>query len=517
MSSTDSPRESCISSGRRTIGWPPSSTTPGLEGERACACVGFSKTSATTAALERARGARRGLQLGARSSSASRSSAIELVAGEQVPRQARAVVRRAARPDLEPLPRPRRARAPRATCCAEFARDARRLGVGRRAAAGGARRGGRRRSRARAARRRARALTSRNALLPLRRAGRRAPAGPLKSNGGGSNAILVRGERDRRAPRALRLRRWPERRVVHAVRLRRRHWVAQRPRPGRTRSSARRPTSTRGRGGDAALGGGRAGASSAATSTSARPRVPGFARARRPRRRPRLRPRPAVASAPATLPSAARCPTTRRSSSTCARERLRCEACRATIAIRTSSRRCSRARPRARRLRRRRPTAGSAGTRRPRRPPSRRPTATPARAMRRGDEGFDVRAARPDGRRSAQTVTWTNDDAVAARRRRATDGATFESDDARQGGDVRATRRRRPATIDYVCTLHSGAWTARSPSRRSAAARSRAASAARARRACPRLGRTPSCTRRRRASKNARTRQSRSRGGSSSQ
>lgn len=66
------------------------------------------------------------------------------------------------------------------------------------------------------------ALTSRNALLPLRRAiARRAPD-LIKSNGGGANVILVR----RGSPaaritdhRTVLLRRWPERRVCHAVAL----------------------------------------------------------------------------------------------------------------------------------------------------------------------------------------------------------------------------------------------------------------------------------------------------------
>jgi endonuclease/exonuclease/phosphatase (EEP) superfamily protein YafD len=40
----------------------------------------------------------------------------------------------------------------------------------------------------------------------------------IKSNGGGANAILVRGEAIAEHRRAV-LRRWPERRVVHAVRL----------------------------------------------------------------------------------------------------------------------------------------------------------------------------------------------------------------------------------------------------------------------------------------------------------
>lgn len=62
-------------------------------------------------------------------------------------------------------------------------------------------------------------LTSRNQLLPLRRAiASRAPD-RLKSNGGGANAILVRGPWSITAHGRLRLRLRPERRVVHAVRI----------------------------------------------------------------------------------------------------------------------------------------------------------------------------------------------------------------------------------------------------------------------------------------------------------
>jgi endonuclease/exonuclease/phosphatase family metal-dependent hydrolase len=60
-------------------------------------------------------------------------------------------------------------------------------------------------------------LTSRNALLPLRRAiASRAPD-LLKSSGGGSNAILARARI--REHRTRRLRRFPERRFAHGVRL----------------------------------------------------------------------------------------------------------------------------------------------------------------------------------------------------------------------------------------------------------------------------------------------------------
>ena len=68
------------------------------------------------------------------------------------------------------------------------------------------------------------ALTSRNWLLPVsRRAAERRPD-VIKSWGGGANAILVRGERvlDHRMRT---LRSWPERRVVHGVRLERGWWI----------------------------------------------------------------------------------------------------------------------------------------------------------------------------------------------------------------------------------------------------------------------------------------------------
>jgi endonuclease/exonuclease/phosphatase family metal-dependent hydrolase len=68
------------------------------------------------------------------------------------------------------------------------------------------------------------ALTSRNWLGPVSRwAGRRRPD-LVKSWGGGANAILVRGER-MLDHRVRTLRSWPERRVVHGVRLERGWWV----------------------------------------------------------------------------------------------------------------------------------------------------------------------------------------------------------------------------------------------------------------------------------------------------
>ncbi len=68
------------------------------------------------------------------------------------------------------------------------------------------------------------ALTSRNALLPLRRALARRWPDAIKSNGGGANAILVRGAGiTQHGVRRLRL--WPERRLVHAVALGGGPWV----------------------------------------------------------------------------------------------------------------------------------------------------------------------------------------------------------------------------------------------------------------------------------------------------
>jgi endonuclease/exonuclease/phosphatase family metal-dependent hydrolase len=63
------------------------------------------------------------------------------------------------------------------------------------------------------------ALTSRNALLPLRRVLARRWPELMKSNGGGCNAILVRGLGGVTAHAHRRLRVLPERRVVHGVRV----------------------------------------------------------------------------------------------------------------------------------------------------------------------------------------------------------------------------------------------------------------------------------------------------------
>ena len=64
------------------------------------------------------------------------------------------------------------------------------------------------------------ALTSRNALLPLRRVVAQRLPELLKASGGGCNAILVRGLGGIAAHARRRLCVWPERRVVHAVSVR---------------------------------------------------------------------------------------------------------------------------------------------------------------------------------------------------------------------------------------------------------------------------------------------------------
>jgi endonuclease/exonuclease/phosphatase (EEP) superfamily protein YafD len=69
------------------------------------------------------------------------------------------------------------------------------------------------------------ARTSRNLLLPLRRAIAERRPDLLGSWGGGANAILVRGQAIREH-RARELRLWPERRVLHGVRLEDGTWVS---------------------------------------------------------------------------------------------------------------------------------------------------------------------------------------------------------------------------------------------------------------------------------------------------
>jgi endonuclease/exonuclease/phosphatase family metal-dependent hydrolase len=69
-----------------------------------------------------------------------------------------------------------------------------------------------------------RVLTSRNSLLPLRRAVAVRRPDLIKSNGGGSNVILVRGA-EIVEHRVERLGWWQERRLMHAVRLSSGIWV----------------------------------------------------------------------------------------------------------------------------------------------------------------------------------------------------------------------------------------------------------------------------------------------------
>jgi endonuclease/exonuclease/phosphatase family metal-dependent hydrolase len=66
-------------------------------------------------------------------------------------------------------------------------------------------------------------LTSRNGLLSLRRAISSRNPDILKANGGGANAILVRGPVLEH--RSVLLTRWPERRLAHGVRLPDAGWV----------------------------------------------------------------------------------------------------------------------------------------------------------------------------------------------------------------------------------------------------------------------------------------------------
>jgi endonuclease/exonuclease/phosphatase family metal-dependent hydrolase len=96
-------------------------------------------------------------------------------------------------------------------------------------------------------------LTSRNAFLPLRRAIAVRRPDLIKSNGGGSNAILAR--RDRvLAHRWRRLCLWPERRWVHAVRLQGAGlWVANLHAGGPMRDVVRAAASARRWAGDTPL------------------------------------------------------------------------------------------------------------------------------------------------------------------------------------------------------------------------------------------------------------------------
>ncbi|CAN5565756.1 hypothetical protein BH20ACT17_BH20ACT17_20360 [soil metagenome] len=117
------------------------------------------------------------------------------------------------------------------------------------------------------------ALTSRNALLALRRPLAKRWPDVIKSNGGGANVILVRDMAIREHRRVV-LRRWPERRVCHAVALAGGPWCAnlhaQAHSPQRARADIARAaaaTLTWSEGGPAVLGG---------DFNVPRPQAPGF-------------------------------------------------------------------------------------------------------------------------------------------------------------------------------------------------------------------------------------------------
>jgi endonuclease/exonuclease/phosphatase family metal-dependent hydrolase len=95
-------------------------------------------------------------------------------------------------------------------------------------------------------------LTSRNALLPVRRAIAVRRPDLIKSNGGGCNAILVRGDQVAEH-RWRRLCIAPERRWVHAVRLRDGLWVANLHAGGPRRDADRAASSALRWAGDAPL------------------------------------------------------------------------------------------------------------------------------------------------------------------------------------------------------------------------------------------------------------------------
>ena len=265
-------RRAAARRGAARSGWPPSSKTPASNDSRV-RVEGFSKISATAPALERARrAAARPSARAARSSSACSSSRSSSVAGEQVARQAGSL-RAAMRVLTWNLFHGRAVPAAGRDLLRRVRGRARRLGLGRRAAAGGPAVVAARARRARATRSARTALTSRNALLPLRRPLAERWPDVIKSNGGGANAILVRGAAIAEHRRRV-LRRWPERRVctrcgsptARGARTSTRRCTRRGARAGRHRAARRA----------AVLGwaGGGARRCSAATSTSASPPSP---------------------------------------------------------------------------------------------------------------------------------------------------------------------------------------------------------------------------------------------------
>ena len=265
VSRSDSPRPSCVSPGRRTIGWPPISTIPASKLTRV-RVDGFWKTSATVRPSSRLARARRELERGG-----AVEDRVQVVGVSSVPVRrwrmgSRGIIGRDARPDLEPLPRPLGPRRARARCCPS-SRTCSPAGSGTSRCCRRSRRGGRSRWRAACGAEARAVLTSRNALLPLRRAIAERRPDLIKSNGGGANAILVR--RRGHARHATR-------RAAPLARAARRARRAARRRGCGSATSTRRRTPTRARGrtwrargdGAGALGRRRGRRCSAATSTS---------------------------------------------------------------------------------------------------------------------------------------------------------------------------------------------------------------------------------------------------------
>src|SRR4051812_21463407 len=218
VSLIDSPRSSCSSPGRSTIGWPPSSTTPASNDSRV-RVLGRSNNSAIT--LSRSASDERGAAFSSAARSSSAASSPELSSapvrkwrvknvslvlvltwnlfhGRAVPPAGRDLLAEFAATlagwewdvallqEVPPWWPPELGRASRASA--------------------------------------RRALTSRNVCVPVQRALAERWPDIIKSWGGGANAILVRGPRVLEQ-RRLALRWRPERRVVHAVRLDSGLWI----------------------------------------------------------------------------------------------------------------------------------------------------------------------------------------------------------------------------------------------------------------------------------------------------
>src|SRR4051812_21701013 len=216
VSRTDSPRESWSSFSPRTIGKPPISWMPAWKDTRV-RVEGLWKSSATLwpSSAREASGSR--LSASARSRIRRRSSAVSSAPVSRWRGKWGTVRRRCAcSPGISSTAGPSRRRDDRCS-----ASSPRRWpgGSGTWRCCRSARRGGRRRSGAVAVAEYDVALTSRNCLLPARRWAAERWPDLMRSGGGSSNAIVVRGGERIAARARRRLRLWPERRVVHAVRL----------------------------------------------------------------------------------------------------------------------------------------------------------------------------------------------------------------------------------------------------------------------------------------------------------